>query len=162
VGAASERNDVELGTFADSIEFTNENLMVTAVAGYALIPPGDVELDLIAGARWWTIDADLRFSGGALDGALLSDDESWIDPLIGLRGTRSLGDQHFLSGWAVAGGFGANADEMWDVMGAAGYRLGERFWMLAGYRFLSVEFREDAFAYDVEQSGPMLGAVIRF
>lgn len=73
-----------------------------------------------------------------------------------------LGSKYYVTGWALVGGFGAGSDSMWDVMGVIGYRFSDTFSVAAGYRILGVDYRDDGFAYDIEQSGPMLGAVIEF
>ena len=60
------------------------------------------------------------------------------------------------------GGFGAGSGSMWDVMGALEYKFSNRFSAIAGYRVLGVDYEKVDFAYEVEQSGVMLGGVFTF
>jgi opacity protein-like surface antigen len=48
------------------------------------------------------------------------------------------------------------------VYGGAGYQLSSSWSAFAGYRYLSVDYNKDGFVYDIDQHGPMLGAIYRF
>ena len=85
-----------------------------------------------------------------------------MDPVVGLKGRLELGSDFYLTGWGIIGGFGVSSKFMWDVMGGLGYQFSDTFSMLAGYRGLGVNYRNDGFLYDVVQNGPILGFVFRF
>lgn len=158
----TEEKGSAAGPIPSRVTVTTESSMWTGVAGYALVDNETATLDAFAGARLWSVDNQLRFGSGPLEGVAARDDASWLDPLVGLKGMARLGPGYFVRGWALVGGFGAGSDSMWDVMGAVGYRVTETFSVAAAYRMLSVDYREDGFAYDIEQSGPMLGVVLTF
>jgi hypothetical protein len=71
-------------------EITQTSL--TLAAGYSVFDQPDLVLDLVGGARGWHIDAKVSaeidfpsppFPGGL--GASVSDEMSWVDPIIGAR-----------------------------------------------------------------------------
>ncbi|MGB5103814.1 MAG: hypothetical protein WBO04_10925 [Steroidobacteraceae bacterium] len=118
-----EERGSALGPVPSRVTVTTESSMWTGVAGYALVEGETATLDAFAGARLWSVDNQLRFDSGPLEGAVARDDASWLDPLFGLKSLARLGERYFVRGWAVVGGFGAGSDSMWDVMGAVGYRV---------------------------------------
>jgi len=158
----SEEKGSAVGPIPARVTVTTESSMWTGVAGYALVRGETATLDAFAGARLWSVDNQLRFGSGPLEGAAARDDATWLDPLVGLKGLARFGGRYFVRGWAVVGGFGAGSDSMWDVMGAVGCRVTDTFSIAVAYRMLSVDYRDDGFAYDIEQSGPMLGVVLEF
>jgi len=158
----SEEKGSAVGPIPSRVTVTTESSMWTGVAGYALVYGERATLDAFAGARLWSVDNQLRFGSGPLEGAAARDDATWLDPVVGVKGMARLGAKSFLRGWAVVGGFGAGSDSMWDVMGAVGYRVTDTFSVAVSYRMLGVDYRDDGFAYDIGQSGPMLGVVLEF
>jgi hypothetical protein len=96
-------------------------------------------------------------AGLSVDGS-----DSWIDPVIGLRGRYDLSDRWFVTGWGMAGGFGAGSDSMSDLFGAVGYRISGRSSAVLGYRWLSVDRDTDDFLYDITMDGIMAGVSFGF
>ena len=47
-------------------------------------------------------------------------------------------------------------------MGAVGYEVTESTSLIAGYRALGVDYQNGDFLFDVVESGPILGALVRF
>lgn len=158
----SDTVQTPVGIAAGSIDATIETIMATAVAGYDLSWDPSVHLDLVGGARLWSVDNDFRFIGGILDGRRAADGDSWIDPLIGFNVRVQLSSRFYFAGWALVGGFGAGSDHSWDVMGGIGYRAFEDLSLFAGYRAVDVDYAEGGFVYDVVQQGPVIGGVIHF
>jgi opacity protein-like surface antigen len=113
------------------------------------------------GARIWWVSTEIDFSGAVID-ASGSDSETWVDPIIGLKGRLNLSPEFFLTSWAMIGGFGVSSDFTWDVMGGLGYEVSDSISLVAGYRGLGVDYKHDGFVFDVVQDGPILGAVFRF
>ncbi len=60
------------------------------------------------------------------------------------------------------GGFGVAADLEWSLTGGVTYHAGETWGVSLGYRYLSVDYSDDGFVYDVAQHGPLLGLVFDF
>ena len=95
-------------------------------------------------------------------GVSANDSETWVDPLVGIRGRANISESFYLTGWGMIGGFGVSSDIMWDVFGGLGYQFSDSFAVVGGYRALGVDYENNGFVYDVVQKGPMLGGVFRF
>ena len=91
----------------------------------------------------------------------MSQQETWADPVVGLKGRVSINPQFYLTSWALIGG-GASSDIVWDLMGGAGYQFTDSFSAVVGYRAAGVDYENDGFVYDTVQHGPILGAVFHF
>jgi hypothetical protein len=148
------------GILATGVELSAETFAGTVGAGYTLLQNSRGHLDVVAGIRVWSVDSELSFSGGILNGVSVSDGATWVDALAGLRGDYSLTDNFYLTGWGLVGGGGADLD--WDVAGGLGYRFNDRISSVIGYRALGVDYADDGFVFDVVQQGPILGLVVRF
>lgn len=150
------------GAVADRIEVTSETLTALIAGEYRVVDTGTANVDLMAGARIWSVDTDIDPRGGPGDPLYFSDGDSWVDPIVGVRGRVNMSERAYLTGWGMIGGFGAASDITWDVMAAIGYEVSDRVAIIGGYRALSVDYSNDDFLFDVVQHGPILGARIAF
>jgi len=150
------------GVLANKISATSTSLMWTAAAEYRLVQQSGVSLDVMAGLRLFSIGNSLAFKGGALDGFDADQTETWVDPIVGLKGSVDLTARLYLTGWAMAGGFGVSSDSTWDLMAGAGYRFNEKIAAVLGYRAAGVDYEHDGFVYDTVQQGPFTGVAFRF
>jgi len=151
-------------TLAANVE--TRSLTATILGEYRVVAKPTATVDLMAGARIWSVDNDIGVSL-ALDGPPIrslsgSDGSTWVDPMLGIRGRVDINPSWYLTGWGMIGGFGAGSDLTWDVLASVGYQWNQSFSLVAGYRALGVDYDNDGFIYDVVQHGPILGAVIRF
>lgn len=48
------------------------------------------------------------------------------------------------------------------MFGGVAYEFNDTVSAIAGYRHLEVDYRNNGFRFDVELSGPVIGATIRF
>jgi hypothetical protein len=154
--------DTPFGILADDIDVTVTTLMATGILGYALIDTGSAHLDVIAGARLWSVDNDFGVNSGGVEIASFSDGGTWVDPLVGAKFRADLGSDFYVSGWGMIGGFGVSSDLMWDAMAGIGYEFTDSFSVFGGYRAVSVDYSDDGFVYDVVQQGPIFAGVFRF
>lgn len=148
------------GVLATDVELTSETFAGLLGAGYSVIDSDAARLDLVAGLRVWSVESELSFHGGVLDGRTRNDQATWVDGLAGFRGIYSLTPDIYLTGWGLVGAGGADLD--WDVAAAIGYRFNDAISAIAGYRALGVDYSNDGFVFDVTQQGPMLGLTVRF
>lgn len=158
----SAEQNTPLGLFADNVDADIETLMFTAVGSYSLFLGETGSLDVVAGGRLWSVDTKFGLEGGSLDGRSTSDGETWVDPVVGLKGRSNFTPEFYVTGWSLIGGFDASSKFMWDVMGGLGYAPSDSFSVIAGYRGVGVDYRKDGFVYDVVQHGPLLGFVFNF
>jgi len=129
--------------------------------GYRLAESQNGNFDVMAAMRYWSLDSTLTLREGLLPAQSFSDSESWYDPMFGVRGRSTFGQRWHFNGWALFG-LGGDSDSAWDVYGGVIYDFNSRWQGRIGYRHMAVDFREGAFLYDVEQSGPMLGVSYTF
>lgn len=148
-GVLATSADVKATTFAGMIG-----------VGYSVLKTSPHHLDLVAGARVWSVDTEVSFSGGVLHGRKRSDSATWVDALVGLRGIYAFNSKFYATGWGLIGAGGADLD--WDVGLGFGYHFNDRFSATFGYRALGVDYRQGSFVFDVVQKGPMAGLTIRF
>ncbi len=149
-----------LGILATTVKLETETFEFTALGGYALIDTANGHLDVVAGARVWSVDNSLSFAGGLLNGRAVSDGATWVDAMGGLKGKVNLTPKVYLTGWALAGAGGADID--WDLFGGVGYAFNDRFSGFLGYRAAGVDYSDGPFVFDVVMQGPVAGLAIRF
>lgn len=142
-------------------DFQLKATVATALGSYRMIEDESAYLDLLAGARLWNVDGELAFRIGPIAGNF-TDDETWVDPVIGVKGQYGLSERFFLKGWGMIGGFGASSDFMWDVFGGAGYQVNDRFSTTLGWRHIGVDYKNSAFLFDVDLNGPMIEGSFKF
>jgi hypothetical protein len=142
------------------------SLTATIMGEYRAVSQPTATVDLMAGARIWSVDNDIEISlsagGPPLAAFSGSDGSTWVDPIVGIKGRLDIDPSWYVAGWGMVGGFGAASDVTWDVFGGVGYQWNEWLSLVAGYRAMGVDYEDDGFVYDVVQQGPVLGAVMRF
>lgn len=148
------------GILAEDVELSSETFAGLLGAGYSIFEDSSARLDVVGALRVWYAESELSFSGGVLDGRSATDDATWVDGLVGFRGTYSFTPEIYLTGWGLVGAGGADLD--WDVAATIGYRFSDTISAVAGYRALGVDYSNDGFIFDVVQQGPILGVVVRF
>lgn len=118
--------------------------------------------EAFVGLRAWLIDTELRLDAGLAPAASRGSTESFVSPLVGLSGDVRLARDWRLFASASAGGFGAGADLDAGATGGVRYAAGETWGLVAGYRWLRLDYSDGDFLYDVTQQGPFLGADFTF
>jgi hypothetical protein len=157
----SSGSGTPLGILASSVEVEASTFAGLAGAGYSILEGPAGRLDVVGGVRVWSVETNIDFDGGLLDGVSFEDSATWVDGLVGLRGNYSFTPNFYVTGWGLVGAGGADID--WDIFGGVGYRINDTFAATAGYRALGVDYsNDDGFLFDVVQQGPIVGLTIRF
>ncbi|MEP3049262.1 MAG: hypothetical protein ABJL55_09815 [Roseibium sp.] len=119
-----------------------------------------------AGGRWWYNKIDVKTSGGIfnVDRELT---ESWVDPVIGVRGQMFVAEKWSLFGSGNIGGFGLVSDFTWGAQGGVGYHFKDNLALHLQYKATGVDYDNgktgtNAFAYDTITHGPMMGLAFSF
>ncbi len=120
-------------------------------------------LELLAGARYYHVDGDLRVRGGSRE----SGTEDWLDPIVGGRLRAPLGDGVEFTARGDVGGFDVSgSDSTWQAIGELIFSAGENTKIGVGYRHLDFEYDggrgPNRFEFDGEIAGPTLSLVLRF
>jgi hypothetical protein len=131
------------------------------IAGYwrAYQTPNS-SVDLLAGAHYLKGEVDLNVATANRSFSRSAED-SWWDPIVGIRGGYDWG-RFGVEGFATYGGFGVSSDTLYDLYGAGRYRFTETFTASVGYRYFKDEFSGDRLDYDVSFSGPLMGLTFAF
>jgi hypothetical protein len=145
------------------IESTTSNLALAV--GRTVSRSPSYRVDVYAGGRAWWLKNDFKVTTvpGTVPGPInAGSDANWIDPIIGVAGNYKLAERWELFGSAEVGGFGVGANNESSLLAGANYVVNDRFAVTGGWRILSVDYEGDGIVYDVEQSGPLIGATFRF
>lgn len=123
--------------------------LIEVSAAYA--PENGRGMEVLAGFRYWRLWADLDL----LSLTSSRQEESWVDSFVGVRGMHQLGNAWSLSGRADVGGFGVEADWIYQLRTDVRYAFGSSWEAELGYRYVSLNF-DDA-GFDFELAGPSIG-----
>lgn len=143
---------------AESIDAKMKEFIVTPAIGYRIADGKRVKVDALFGARIWHLSSELNLQPKMLQKSY-SDAATWADAVAGGRITFLLTPKVSLVVLGDAGGASARSD--FQVAGLFGYQISRRWVLLAGYRYLSVNYRPGTnaqFVYDVNMPGAVLGA----
>ncbi len=167
------------GPFESRIELNQKSIINTLALSYRVVEVDRIQLDLYGGARLWYVDTKLTVTpqrdpnvlGGRpildsrvrepdLSRRVFQDDALWVDPVVGAKLLVNLGYDFSVM---ASGSFGMGAsDEDWSLMSTLNYEVNNTIQVMAGYRHIAVDYQKSGFVYDIEMSGPILGASFQF
>lgn len=142
-----------------------QQIALEADLGYHLT----ANLVAFVGLRYNDIDAGLSVlrsgpGAGASRGA--GENESWVDPLVGLTAKLPLNERWSIGLRGDVGGFGIGSDLAWQAMVSVQWKASDKLEVIGGYRYLDVDYQDgngaSLFKYDVVTSGPGVGVSFRF
>jgi hypothetical protein len=158
------QTDVGAGVTADFKQLILEfgggyHLLDWAVAGEGM---PSLSVDVLAGGRYVDLD-----SGITIENVLDVDrSKDWLDPFVGGRLRLGIIDRLTVSVRGDIGGFGVGSHFTWNMVAVLAYQVSQRMSIGAGYRILDINYAQgtgtNAFRYDVQMRGPVLGFNFRF
>lgn len=146
------------GPAGGSLEIGVEQVRTELGLGYEIFTNDTTSVTAYGAVMYNYLDNSL--SGSAIPGGSYS--ESWVDPAIGLKLSHAFTDKWYANLTGEYGGFGVSSDNTWQALGALGYNINEKWALLGGYRYQSIDYAKDGFIYDMDTSGPFLGAKYTF
>jgi hypothetical protein len=131
------------------------------------------DFQLFAGFRYITMDLELNFQPDVLPPPTppgvptqFKGDQSWTDLMLGGRLKKTFGERWGFWGRADLAGFGLTdgSDLTWNVVLMGQLKVARRVGLLLGYRWLDIDYenKDDLFALDVRQEGPILAVSYSF
>ncbi len=87
---------------------------------------------------------------------------NWVDPLVGIRHVRPLGQRWQAIVRADLGGFGVSSKLTFNGIVGADFSMTEHSSLFLGYRYLTLDFKEDDFLVDLTADGLALGIEFSF
>jgi len=163
--SSSWQGPLGIGSATGELDVTTTMQMYQLSAGYRF---GErVTVDLIGAARYTQLDTDLDLvvtTGGLLPGGTrsLSANESWWDPVVGVRVIVPLAQRWSMVLYGDVGGFGVGSDLTYQAIAGINWQFSKHFSAKAGYRYLYQDFEDEGFVWDMAAHGPYLGLGIRF
>ncbi len=130
-------------------------------ATYRLHQDQKVSVDLAAGFRWFNTRTDLTLLPGLAAGGTTRIDESWVDPVVGVKAQFEMSEKWSGTVFADYGGFSSDS-ETWQVLLTADYEFNEKWVGRMGYKHISVDHDINGTGFSFEQSGPVFGVTYRF
>jgi hypothetical protein len=136
--------------------------VLNLVGGYRALKTDRASLDVIFGARYFHLNADIAIAIGN-QGLPLSGSSDLVDGIVGVRGDVSITD-HWYFAYELDGGTG-DTDSTWQAKTGAGYQL-EKLDVVFGYRYLRWNFAENdpggKILKDLVFRGPYAGVKFNF
>ena len=137
--------------------------IVTLGGGYNVIDTQQHRLDIIAGARYFSLreDISLKLSVGPVtlfDRSVSISDHVW-DAIVGVKGNVNIDANWFIPYYFDIGAGGS--DLTLQAMAGVGYRF-EWGDLLLTYRYMHYDYKSDFINSDLDIDGPLLGAKFRF
>jgi hypothetical protein len=148
------------GRLFSGVKAETESTVLTGALAYQFYHSGRFTVEGLAGVRAWWVDTKVTLRAGLLAERRRDDDESWADAIVGIRVNTELGSGFSLNFLADIGG-GAS-DHTWEIRSSLNYQVNDWLRARAGYRHLEVDYENDGFVWDVDLSGPIIGATITF
>lgn len=148
-----------------------DGLSVSLAAGYTVQQTETSNFDVIAGARYfdieastsWALSVDITAPGGGIvlpaQGTVTEKSDRW-DAIAGVRGRIGLGESKWSMPYYLDIGTGSS-DLTWQAMSGLAYTYG---WgdLIIVYRHLEYDDGDDGLVEDFQFSGPGVGARFRF
>ena len=125
-------------------------------------PAGFSHIDIIGGIRYIFIDALFYLQPVITPDRTIEEHHTWTDPLVGLRLQDTLGNSWFYQLRGDFGGFGVSSDMAINLLGVVGFSFNKNIAAELGYRYVSIDFKDDDFLYDVSMYGLIIGLGIHF
>jgi len=131
---------------------------------YNIVETPSTRFDAYTGVRVNWMETDVEITRNRTGTTIFSDsaDETWVDPIIGVRINHDLTEKFYVRALADIGGFGISSDITWQAMASIRYRVTENASLGLGYRGLGTDYTSGGTTYDVISHGLMLGLEYKF
>ncbi len=150
-------DEVSVGRIDNAASWDLEGTMATLAASYAVYEDAESRLEVLAGLRHWDLDVSTTVLRRTF-----STDQSWTDPLIGMRYSRVLNERWSLAAMGNIGGFGYGSEFQWEALVQASWKWRENISVAGGYRHLDVEFEDNRNVIDLILTGPYVALAFHF
>lgn len=132
---------------------------MTLLGGWRTVQNDTVTLDLLGGARAWSVKSSIDVAGGLIHAA---PSKEFVDPILAARANIALAPQWSAIIYADVGGFGVGSESTSQLLATVNYEVNEKLWLSLGYRQLDVDYHSGGTKVDMRMAGPLLGATWRF
>lgn len=163
-GATGPVDIPNVGTIPDINVKIDNSLFNSALFGsYRLANDPGFKFDVLAGIRayrvWTKMYVDVPAYGADYS---VSSAFGWVDPAIGFATQYHFTDKIRVVGQADVGGFSVGSKISWQALAAFQYAVTKNSALSVGYKYQSVDYRDDGHVFDTQMQGPLLGVSFRF
>ncbi|MCQ0092243.1 outer membrane protein [Roseovarius sp. M141] len=159
----TELSDTESTPFGAAFNSLEMDIKVAALSGYLayrVTETPTVAVDIAGGFRAFDIDLSHTLTAGALPARSSSASESWLVPVVGVRGNWRMSQKWSATGFVDFGASGS--DKTWQVLGTLNYAFNENWSGRFGYRYMEIDKSILGSDVDLGLSGPVVGVSYRF
>lgn len=132
---------------------------VSLLAGKRFAASEATSIDLLGGARLWSLDGEVNVP---LAGIALAPEENFVDPVASVRINSQIAPRLSLLAYGDVGGFGIGSDLTWQGVATLNYRAGKALYLSAGYRHLYLDRQAGGASFKGSLSGPLAGITLAF
>jgi hypothetical protein len=169
--------DIALGGQVNNVNFSSDFTQTILDAAFTYELGGVSEtlglcagtrMELLAGLRYNALTGGLTLTDSSGATASANGSQEWVDPIIGGRVRLPWNECWTFTGRGDIGGFGIGkaSDFTWNVELMAEYKWSESCTLIAGWRWLDIDYTNGQgsmqFGYDMMISGPVMGLAINF
>jgi hypothetical protein len=159
----SKQESTPIGASFSGFDANVKELILDPEVYVRLVDSPRGSIDAIGGGRYWHMNNSLElFPVGGGASVTPGQTQNWIDPVLGARFRLNLNKGVFVDVKGDAGGFGVGSQLTYQIYSGLGKEFKKRFSVMAGYRYLYVDYANGGFLYDVHMSGALVGLGIRF
>ncbi len=139
-----------------NVSLDAQQSIVSGSVGYRVTD----NIDVLGGVRGYYLSSSLD----ANVGRLASTSAGWVDPIVGARYRRSLGDKWRVGLRGDVGGFGAGSEFAWYINAFASRQFTDLLALTFGYRLWDFEREggEDILEFDATLAGGAIGLTLSF
>ncbi len=91
-----------------------------------------------------------------------SGNETWIDPIVGLRTQINITRWLFVAAQGDVGGFGVGSEIAWNTQATVGVNFSRNVFGELGYRYMYVDYDQNDFLYQMNSYGLFAGLGFKF
>jgi len=141
------------------IDFTS---VLTELAGIYRFSLGENAFDVIGGARYYSLEPEINITSTLPLPSKIDKTQDWWDAMIGGRYIWTINEKWNFMARGDVGFFGS--DLTWNVIGLFEFQPWKHVSLLAGYRYMDIDYEDGSganlFKYDMIMHGPLLGVNI--
>ena len=151
-----------LGPGQQDLTAKTKMLIAEAFGGYSIVPASDLVVDILAGARIWSVEASLNVAGSNAS-AERSRNPTWTDAVIGARLRWAAAQRWDVSAGGDGGGGGPRGSKgTAQAYATAGYDLSELWQVFGSYRYLYLNYARNEYFFKGHLGGPLIGVAYRW
>ena len=124
----------------EKAKLRGSEFILTPKVGFRLVDQERFKIDALVGFRYWHFGENLKFvpSNQNLN---FSNSQNWVDPVVGGRILANLSPKISVAIGGDVGGWNTGSLLDYQVAGVLGYKIKPKWTLQAGYRYLSVDYR---------------------